>query len=227
MIFIILLLIVNVSFSQDKGKTAYENGNYNDARLYYENILRSRENDNAAKYGLGVSAYKQNDIEGALSALKETTNTDDKILASKSYYNLANILRESGEMEESLEYYKKSIVLNPEDKDAKINYELLKQTLKQQQDQQQDQQQQDQQQQDQQQQDQQQQDQQQQDQQQQDQQQQDQQQQDQQQQDQQQQSELNKKKEAEAILNALRDKEKINQKFQIKKAASRKMEKDW
>ena len=158
MIFIILLLIVNVSFSQDKGKTAYENGNYNDARLYYENILRSRENDNAAKYGLGVSAYKQNDIEGALSALKETTNTDDKILASKSYYNLANILRESGEMEESLEYYKKSIVLNPEDKDAKINYELLKQTLKQQQDQQQDQQQQDQQQQDQQQQDQQQQD---------------------------------------------------------------------
>ena len=179
MIFIILLLIVNVSFSQDKGKTAYENGNYNDARLYYENILRSRENDNAAKYGLGVSAYKQNDIEGALSALKETTNTDDKVLASKSYYNLANILRESGEMEESLEYYKKSIVLNPEDKDAKINYELLKQTLKQQQDQQQDQQQQDQQQQDQQQ------DQQQQDQQQ-DQQQQDQQQQDQQQQDQQQ-----------------------------------------
>ena len=217
MIFIILPLIVNIIFSQDKGKTAYENGNYNDARLYYENILRSRENDNAAKYGLGVSAYKQNDIEGALSALKETTNTDDKVLASKSYYNLANILRESGEMEESLEYYKKSIVLNPEDKDAKINYELLKQTLKQQQDQQQqDQQQQDQQQQDQQQQDQQQQD-----------QQQDQQQQDQQTQDQQQQSELNKKKEAEAILNALRDKEKINQKFQIKKAASRKMEKDW
>ena len=38
MIFIILLLIVNVSFSQDKGKTAYENGNYNDARLYYEDI---------------------------------------------------------------------------------------------------------------------------------------------------------------------------------------------
>ena len=207
MIFIILLLIVNVSFSQDKGKTAYENGNYNDARLYYENILRSRENDNAAKYGLGVSAYKQNDIEGALSALKETTNTDDKVLASKSYYNLANILRESGEMEESLEYYKKSIVLNPEDKDAKINYELLKQTLQQQQDQQQqDQQQQDQQQQDQQKQDQQKQH---------------------QQQDQQQQSEINKKKEAEAILNALRDKEKINQKFQIKKAASRKMEKDW
>jgi len=222
MIFIILLLIVNVSFSQDKGKTAYENGNYNDARLYYENILRSRENDNAAKYGLGVSAYKQNDIDGALSALKETTNTDDKVLASKSYYNLANILRESGEMEESLEYYKKSIVLNPEDKDAKINYELLKQTLKQQQDQQQqDQQQQDQQQQDQQQQYQQQ------DQHQQDQHQQDQQQQDQQQQELKEQSEANKKKEAEAILNALRDKEKINQKFQLKKAASKKMEKDW
>jgi len=223
MIFIIFILLINVGFSKDKGKAAFDNGNYADARFYYENILRSRENDDAAKYGLGVSAYKQNDIEGALRALKESTNAGDKNLASKSYYNLANILRESGEMEESLKYYKKSILLNPLDKDAKINFELLKQILQQQQDQQQ----QDQQQQDQQQQDQQQQDQQQQDQQQQDQQQQDQQQQDQQQKGQEEKLESSKKKEAEAILNALRDQEKINQKFQIKKATSRKMEKDW
>ena len=83
--------------------------------------------------------------------------------------------------------------LNPLDKDAKINFELLKQHLEQQQDQQQ----------------------------------QDQQQQDQQQQGQEEQLESSKKKEAEAILNALRDQEKINQKFQIKKTKSRKMEKDW
>ena len=188
MIFIIFILLINVGFPKDKGKAAFDNGNYADARFYYENILRSRENDDAAKYGLGVSAYKQNDIESALRALKESTNTGDKNLASKSYYNLANILRESGEMEESLKYYKKSILLNPLDKDAKINYELLKQIMEQQQDQQQ---------------------------------------QDQQQQGQEEQLESSKKKEAEAILNALRDQEKINQKFQIKKAASRKMEKDW
>ena len=36
-----------------------------------------------------------------------------------------------------------------------------------------------------------------------------------------------KQKEAEAILNALKNQEKINQKFQIKKARSKKMEKDW
>ena len=198
MIFIIFILLINVGFSKDKGKAAFDNGNYADARFYYENILRSRENDDAAKYGLGVSAYKQNDIEGALRALKESTNAGDKNLASKSYYNLANILRESGEMEESLKYYKKSILLNPLDKDAKINFELLKQILQQQQDQQQ-----------------------------QDQQQQDQQQQDQQQKGQEEKLESSKKKEAEAILNALRDQEKINQKFQIKKATSRKMEKDW
>ena len=150
MIFIIFILLINVGFPKDKGKAAFDNGNYADARFYYENILRSRENDDAAKYGLGVSAYKQNDIEGALRALKESTNTGDKNLASKSYYNLANILRESGEMEESLKYYKKSILLNPLDKDAKINFELLKQILEQQQDQQQqDQQQQEQQQQEQ------------------------------------------------------------------------------
>ena len=36
-----------------------------------------------------------------------------------------------------------------------------------------------------------------------------------------------KQMQAEAILNALKDKEKINQKRQIAKAKSRKLEKDW
>ena len=43
----------------------------------------------------------------------------------------------------------------------------------------------------------------------------------------QQETKTDRQKEAEAILNALKNQEKINQKFQIKKTKSRKMEKDW
>ena len=238
------LLYLGVLFGQDKGKKAYEEGQYDEARIYYEHVLKNRKKDNGAQFGLGVTAYQQKDMETAARALNNAMNSDDKSLASKAMYNLGNMFRDQQKMEESLALYRKAIELDPTDEDAKVNYELLKQVLQQQeQQQQQDKQNQEQ----------------------------DQEKQDQQKQDQdsegqneqnknqdnqekgedQQQSQSEKEKEkkeqqqsqakkdetqdqktdkqmqAEAILNALKDQEKINQKRQIAKSKSRKLEKDW
>jgi len=245
------LLYLDVLFGQDKGKKAYEEGQYDEARIYYEHVLKNRKKDNGAQFGLGVTAYQQKDMETAARALNNAMNSDDKSLASKAMYNLGNMFRDQQKMEESLALYRKAIELDPTDEDAKVNYELLKQVLQQQeQQQQQDKQNQEQ-----------------------DQEKQDQQKQDQdsegqdeqnknqdnqeksedqqKQQEAQQQSQSEKEKEkkeqqqsqakkdetqdqktdkqmqAEAILNALKDQEKINQKRQIAKSKSRKLEKDW
>ena len=206
MIHIILLIVsIHFMFGQDKGKSAYNDQRYGDAKKYYQDILSKRKNDNAAKFGLGVTAYKQKDIETALSSLNTAKNSEDSKLASKAYYNLGNMLREQNKMDESLAFYKKAIELDPSDQDAKINFELLKQVMQEQQNQEQ-----------------------------QDQEQQNQEQQNQEQQDQEQKDKkendgqkTDQQIQAEAILNALKDQEKINQKRQIKKARSRKMEKDW
>ena len=245
------LLYLGVLFGQDKGKKAYEEGQYDEARIYYEHVLKNRKKDNGAQFGLGVTAYQQKDMETAARALNNAMNSDDKSLASKAMYNLGNMFRDQQKMEESLALYRKAIELDPTDEDAKVNYELLKQVLQQQeQQQQQDKQNQEQ-----------------------DQEKQDQQKQDQdsegqdeqnknqdnpeksedkqKQQEDQQQSQSEKEKEkkeqqqsqakkdetqdqktdkqmqAEAILNALKDQEKINQKRQIAKSKSRKLEKDW
>ena len=228
---ILITILLEFGFGQDKGKNAFADERYDEARSYYEEILLKRKNDNAAKFGLGTTAYKQKDIETALRFLSDAKNSEDLKLASKAYYNLGNMLREQNKMDESLSLYKKAMELDSEDQDAKINYELLKQVMQQNKENQQDQNQQDQNQQDQNQQDQNQQDQNQQDQKQQDQNQQDQSQKDQDQQTQDKKNNRDDKTDeqiqAEAILNALKDQEKINQKRQIKKASSRKMEKDW
>ena len=188
-------------------------------------------------------------METAARALNNAMNSDDKSLASKAMYNLGNMFRDQQKMEESLALYRKAIELDPTDEDAKVNYELLKQVLQQQeQQQQQDEQNQEQDQEkgeDQQKQDQ--------DSEGQDEQNKDQEKQEdqQKQQEDQQQSQSEKEKEkkeqqqsqekqdetqdkktdkqmqAEAILNALKDQEKINQKRQIAKSKSRKLEKDW
>jgi Ca-activated chloride channel family protein len=245
------LLYLGVLFGQDKGKKAYEEGHYDEARVYYEHVLKNRKKDDGAQFGLGVTAYQQKDMETAARALNNAMNSDDKSLASKAMYNLGNMFRDQQKMEESLALYRKAIELDPTDEDAKVNYELLKQVLQQQeqkqqedkQNQEQDQEKQDQQKQDQ-----------------------DSEGQDEQnknqdnqeksedkqkQQEDQQQSQSEKEKEkkeqpqsqakkdetqdqktdkqmqAEAILNALKDQEKINQKRQIAKSKSRKLEKDW
>ena len=248
---LVFLFYLGVLFGQDKGEKAYEEGHYDEARVYYEHVLKNRKKDDGAQFGLGVTAYQQKDMETAARALNNAMNSDDQSLASKAMYNLGNMFRDQQKMEESLALYRKAIELDPTDEDAKVNYELLKQVLQQQeQQQQQDKQNQEQ-------------DQEKQDQQKQNQdsegqdeqnknqdnqekgedqqkQQEDQQksqsekeeekkeqQQSQAKQDETQDQKTDKQMQAEAILNALKDQEKINQKRQIAKSKSRKLEKDW
>ena len=236
----IIILLLSALQGQDKGRKAYESGKYDEARAYYEHVLNNRKNDAAAKFGLGATAYKQQDMEIATRSLNAVKNSDDPSLAAKALYNLGNMFRDQQKMAESLAMYRKALELDPMDEDAKINYELLKQVIEQQQTEEQEQQQdqnseqrkeddeQNQASQDQ---------------------QQDnkedqkqnhpnqenqkqsekpaQQQQSQVEQEASQGKKSDKQMQAEAILNALKDQEKINQKRQIAKSKSRKMEKDW
>ena len=238
--FSIIVLLMSALQAQDKGRKAYESGKYDEARAYYEHVLNNRKNDAAAQFGLGATAYKQQDMEIATRSLNAVKNSDDPSLAAKALYNLGNMFRDQKKMAESLAMYRKAIELDPMDEDAKINYELLKQVIEQQQTEEQEQQQdqnsdqkkeddgQNQASQDQ---------------------QQDnkedqkqnhpnqenqnqsekpaQQQQSQVEQEASQGKKSDKQMQAEAILNALKDQEKINQKRQISKSKSRKIEKDW
>ena len=243
--FFSLLLFLGLVFGQDKGKAAYEDGKFDEARAYYEHVLKNRKKDDAAHFGLGATAYQQQDMETAARSLNNVMHSEDKSLASKAMYNLGNMFRDQQKMEESLGLYRKAIELDPTDEDAKVNYELLKQVLRQQQQQQekdsdkdQNQEKQDQQKQDQnseyqdeqnqnkdQDKDKKEQDQQQ------SQSKEEEKEQEQQQtqakQDESQDEKTDKQMQAEAILNALKDQEKINQKRQIAKSKSRKLEKDW
>ena len=92
----IFFIIISASFSQDKGIESYQNNKYDDARSFYENILRKRKNDDSAKFGLGVSAYKQKDISTAINTLNSIKNTNNKastnlVLFSGETKNLRDI----------------------------------------------------------------------------------------------------------------------------------------
>ena len=121
--------------------------------------------------------------------------TNNNLIKSKAYYNLGNTSYKINKKEEAIAYYRKALELNPNDKDAKYNYELLKYQPDPPNEENQDQEQQEQ-----------------------------------EQQEQEQLSEEEKSqdlKQAESILDALKQEEQIMQKKQIARSKSKKLAKDW
>ena len=209
-------LLANLITANDKGMDLFNSGNYKEAAEYYSSILKERSEDNAASFSLGASQYYMEDNVSALKSFERALRSEDRVLQSKALYNIAKILQDQNELDKSLSLYKKSLELNPNDIDSKINYELLKKMINQQnsQEQQNDQNQEGS----------------------------EEQQNDQNQEgsEEQQQNSSNSKTEAvlepeksdqimqaEAILNAIKGQEKINQKNKILKSKSFKLDKDW
>ena len=128
-----LLFFVSISIGADKGIDHYNNNEFEKARQYYESILIDRNDDPAANFGLGATAFQQQDYAAAMKGFETALGTDNDKLKSSAYYNMANILAQNKRLEESLAFFRKSLELNPSDLDAKINYELIKFQLQQQQ----------------------------------------------------------------------------------------------
>ena len=124
------LLMFSVLFPQDSGLKFYNDEKYEDARNFYQGVIDNRKNDLPAQYGLGVTAYKQENIGEAVKIFNRLKNVSDKQIASKVFYNLGNIYKEQNQFEQSMKSYKKAIELNPNDYDSKVNYELLTQLMR-------------------------------------------------------------------------------------------------
>ena len=125
-------LLTNLIIANDKGMDLFNSGNYKEAAEYYSSILKERSEDNAASFSLGASQYYMEDNVSALKSFEQALSSKDRMLQSKALYNMARILQDQNELDKSLSLYKKSLELNPNDIDSKINYELLKKMINQQ-----------------------------------------------------------------------------------------------
>jgi len=248
-IFLIIaaLLLAGPGDGKKKGRKAnelYGNDQFLEASALYRDGIQDVQDGGPGVVhsgllnNLGASLFRQEQYEAAASAFagssRMASSLEDVVRAN---YNAGNALAMQQQLDSALEYYRSALLADPDNQDAKYNYEFVKRQLDEQQqqqkqqqdknsesqDQNQDQQQQQQDQQDQQQQDEQ------------DQQQQPDQQQQQDQQDQQQQQEEQQpnpddlsEQEAQRILQALEnDEEQLLRQIQKMKTRPRRVEKDW
>ena len=122
------------------GNSEYEGGNYSEAEVNYRKALDENPNYFNGKFNLGDAMYEQENYEESgkiFNDLTEANITDEQ--KAEAYYNMGNTFLKAQKYQESIESYKRSLRLNPDDFDAKYNLEYARKKLDDQQQQQQNQ----------------------------------------------------------------------------------------
>jgi Ca-activated chloride channel homolog len=120
-----------------KGNREYEKNDYSKSEISYRKAVNNNKQLPEAVFNIGDALYKQNKFEDAGKQFTENINmSEDKNKKSAGLYNLGNSLLKANKVEESIEAYKGSLKLRPENKEAKFNLAYAQDLLKKQQEQQ-------------------------------------------------------------------------------------------
>ena len=127
----------------EQAEEAYKRKDYEQALELYQEALTHNPDSDTLAYNLGNTMYQLGRFEEAQKLYGRILENETPSLSADSYYNMGSTLYQMGRRTEdqesykqSLEAYKQSILGNPEDKDAKYNYELVRRLIKEQESQQ-------------------------------------------------------------------------------------------
>jgi Ca-activated chloride channel family protein len=144
---LVLLLtgLTGVGYSQGEkkyirqGNGQYKDNKYSESEVSYRKALDKNKMSTDAGFNLGDALYKQNKFDEAGNQfLENSSSMADSRKKSASLYNLGNSLLNNKKIPESIEAYKNSLKINPENKEAKYNLAYAQDLLKLQQQQKQD-----------------------------------------------------------------------------------------
>lgn len=113
------------------GNRQYRKGNWQNAEIEYRKAQAKDSTSFAAGYNLAGALYREGNFDEAAKALdrlKEIAPASGR--AADYFYNQGNVAVQKKDWKAAVEAYKQSILLNPEDLEAKENYAYAKQMLK-------------------------------------------------------------------------------------------------
>ena len=113
------------------GNRQFKKGNWQNAEIEYRKGQAKDSASFAAAYNLAGALYREESFDEAgksLDRMKDVAPLSPN--ASDYYYNLGNIAVKKKDWKAAVDAYKQSLLLNPDDLDAKENYAYAKQMLK-------------------------------------------------------------------------------------------------
>jgi tetratricopeptide (TPR) repeat protein len=145
---IFMLVFKGLSWAQAEkkfirqGNREYEKNKFSESEIFYRKAIDKNKQSADAVFNSGDALYKQKKYEDAGKQFAETHKmNEDKDKKSASLFNLGNSMLMANKLQESIEAYKNSLKLKPDNQEAKYNLAYAQDLLKKQQQQQQQQQQ--------------------------------------------------------------------------------------
>jgi len=138
-----LLLFLGVPSSlasPTKAQRQYNAREYKSALSEYQDLLTKNPNDPRLHYNAGAAAYQATKFDEAVKQFEAAAASPDLDLQQQSFYNLGNAEFRVGESdsntqqrsalwEQAIQHYEAALKLNPQDKDAQFNRDLVKKKL--------------------------------------------------------------------------------------------------
>ncbi len=115
----------------EEGKTLYLQEKYDESLSTFVDAQIEAPENIKVKYNVASSHYKMKNFEEAVKGYLDVTSTaQDAHIEAFSLYNIGNAMYRQGKLQEAVEYYKKALELEPEDKDAQHNLEFVREEIK-------------------------------------------------------------------------------------------------
>jgi Ca-activated chloride channel family protein len=120
-----------------QGNRSFDKKEYPNSEISYRKALEKNPSSFKGNFNLADALYKQDKHDESIKILDglSSSNVNDN-QKSNVYYNMGNSYVKQQKLKESIESYKKSLRLNPNDMDSKYNLAEAQRMLKQQQQQQ-------------------------------------------------------------------------------------------
>ena len=137
------LAFCQFGFGAAPGLDAYRDGKFGDAYSQFQETLKTHPESRAEdrlQFDSGTAAYKSEEYGKALESFSQALLSPDNGLQSKSHYNLGNTLYQRGETQKNddkklsdwtnaLDHYQQTLKLEPQNREAKENYDYVKKKI--------------------------------------------------------------------------------------------------
>ena len=126
-----------------RGNKLYKENKFDQALELYDEAIMDKPDSVIVNFNKGAAYFKKEDFSAAIISFEKALLSEDKLLESRTSYNIGNAKYALGKLKENtdpascanllgqaLDYYKRALDLNPQDEDAKFNHELVEEELK-------------------------------------------------------------------------------------------------
>lgn len=113
------------------GNRKFRKGNFKESEIDYRKALLKDSTSVAASYNLASALYRQEDYDGAGKALEKVTSSGEA--PAQGHFNAGDVALQKKDYAAAVNAFRESLLLDPDDMDAKENYVYAKKMLENQQ----------------------------------------------------------------------------------------------